>query len=285
MNQYHKITCNYQESTHQIAYQEWGDPHNQKVLICVHGLTRNSQDFNNLAQLLKQDYRIICPDIIGRGKSDYLTNPKYYGIPLYVSDMLTLINHLQLTSINWLGTSMGGIIGMNIASLENTPIKRLILNDLGAYIPHQVIENIGKYLCQKPPIFETFDQVKDYVKKIYAGFGDLTENQWTNLAKYSVNLNQNQQYILNYDYNICHSFQGIKVGQFKPIELWEIWDLIKIPVLLLHGEKSDLLLPETIEKMKENHENLDVKTIKNCGHAPALMSYPQINLIKTWLDR
>ncbi len=281
---YHKITCQNPEGTHKIAYQEWGNPKNEKVLICVHGLTRNSQDFDDLAQVLKQDYRVICPDIVGRGKSDYLINPNYYGIPLYVADLLTLINHLQLTSIDWLGTSMGGLIGMSIACIENTPIKRLILNDVGAYIPATAIQRIGEYLCQKQPIFDNFQQVKEYVKKVYSSFGNLTENQWEKLAKYSVELSDHNQYKLNYDPAISTAFQGLKSGEFQPIDLWQIWDLIHCPVLLLHGENSDLLLSETITKMQENHDNLEVKHLKNCGHAPALMSLDQINLIQTWLN-
>jgi pimeloyl-ACP methyl ester carboxylesterase len=279
----HQILCKNPDGQHQITYREWGEPQQTKVLICVHGLTRNSQDFTKLATALKSDYRVICPDVVGRGESDYLTNPAHYGIPLYVEDLLTLIRQLNFTSVDWLGTSMGGLIGMTIASLENSPINRLILNDIGAYIPEQAIERIASYLTQKAPIFSDLTQVKEYVKKIYSGFGDLTESQWSNLAQYSVKLNQNGQYILNYDPAIATPFLGLKSGQFQPIDFGQIWHLISCPVLLLHGENSDLLLPETIAQMQETNPQLEVKHLANCGHAPALMSSEQIDLIKTWL--
>jgi pimeloyl-ACP methyl ester carboxylesterase len=125
--------------------------------------------------------------------------------------------------------------------------------------------------------------VTEYVKKIYSGFGDLTELQWSDLAQYSVKLNQTGEYILNYDPKIATAFQGIKPGQFKPLDFWQVWSLISCPVLLLHGENSDLLLPETIKIMQENNPLLEVKHLANCGHAPALMSSEQIDLIKTWL--
>jgi pimeloyl-ACP methyl ester carboxylesterase len=250
MSKFSKISCKDSEGEHRIAYQEWGDPNHEKVLICVHGLTRNSRDFDNLAQELQEGYRIICPDVVGRGQSDWLSNPSDYGIPLYVTDLLTLMQQLNLTSVDWLGTSMGGLIGMNIACLENSPIKKLILNDVGAWISEKAIQRIAEYLCQEILIFKDFTQVKEYVKKIYSGFGNLTETQWQDLAEFSVKLNDNGQYILNYDPAISTPFQGLKIDQFKPVNLWPVWDLIDCPIFLLHGENSDLLLPETIDKMQ-----------------------------------
>ena len=284
MNQYHKISCQNSTESYQIAYREWGNPHQEKVLICVHGLTRNSKDFDHLAHELQSNYRIICPDVVGRGQSDWLSHPANYGIPLYVSDLLTLIQQLNLTSVDWLGTSMGGLIGMNIASLPNSPIKRLILNDVGAEVSAASLQRIAKYLCQQPPIFDDLTLVKEYVKKIYSGFGDLTEDQWESLARNSVKLNDQGQYILNYDPAISTPFLQAKHAALKPADLWNMWDLIQCPVLLLHGENSDLLLPETIDKMLVNHPLLTVKHLANCGHAPALMSLEQIDMIRMWLN-
>ncbi|HEY9705499.1 MAG TPA: alpha/beta hydrolase [Allocoleopsis sp.] len=284
MPQYHQLSCQHSTESYQISYIEWGDPHQENVLICVHGLTRNSKDFDHLAQELQSTYRIICPDVVGRGQSDWLSHPANYGIPLYVSDLLTLIQQLNLTSVDWLGTSMGGLIGMNIASLPHSPIKRLILNDVGAEVAADSLQRIAKYLCQQPPIFDDFTLVTEYVKKIYSGFGDLTEDQWEFLARNSVKLNSQGQYILNYDPAISTPFLQAQHAKLKPADLWKMWDLIQCPVLLLHGENSDLLLPETIDKMLINHPLLTVKHLANCGHAPALMSLEQIDMIRMWLN-
>lgn len=285
MSKYHKILGKNSVGTHHIAYQEWGNPQQKKVLIAVHGLTRNSRDFDDLAEELQSDYRIICPDVVGRGESDWLSNPSDYGIPLYISDLLTLIQQLNLTSVDWLGTSMGGLIGMNIAGLPNSPIKRLILNDVGAWIPAKAIQRIAEYLCQEPPTFDDFTKVTEYVKKIYSGFGNLTQAQWESLAKKSVKLNAKGEYRLNYDPAISISLQELKTNQFQPVDLWMVWSLIQCPVLLLHGENSDLLLSETIEQMQENHPLLEIEHLPNCGHAPSLMSLPEIDIIKRWLNK
>lgn len=280
-----QILVQYPAEKRKIAYQEWGNPAQEKVLICVHGLTRNSQDFTYLAQALQKDYRVICPDVVGRGKSDWASDSSHYGIPLYVADLLILLKELNLTSVDWLGSSMGGIIGMSIASLKQSPIKRLILNDVGAWIPSKALERIAQYLCQYPPVFQNLTEVIAYVKNAYSSFGELTNEQWHDLAKFSVILNKNNQYILHYDPAIAKPFERIESGQFKPIDLWSIWNLIECPVLLLHGENSDLLLAETIDQMLINHPLLEVEHFPNCGHAPALMSESQINIVKRWLHK
>jgi pimeloyl-ACP methyl ester carboxylesterase len=284
MGKYYKISCQDSAGEHQIAYQEWGDRHQEKVLICVHGLTRNSQDFTKLAEALQVDYRVICPDVVGRGQSDWLSSSSDYGLPLYVADLLTLLQELNLTAVDWLGTSMGGLIGMSIAYLKQSPIRRLILNDVGPWIPPEAVERIAKYLCQAPPIFEDLIEVREYVKKVYSSFGNLTESQWQDLGRFSVSLNHNNQYILNYDPAIAKPFKCFKSGHFKPVDLWQVWNSIACPVLLLHGENSDLLLPETIEQMLVNHPLLEVEHLPDCGHAPALMSQLQINIVKKWLN-
>lgn len=277
-----KIECVDPGGKHEMAYTEWGDPQNEKVLICVHGLSRNGQDFQDLAKVLQSEYRVICPDVVGRGESDWLTNPSDYGIPLYVRDLLTLIQSLNSRDIYWLGTSMGGMIGMIIASQENSPIQRLILNDIGLLVTVESLQRIVEYLSQSPPNFKDFGQVEEYVKKTYSGFGKLTDQQWKCLANASVKLTPEGVYQFHYDPAIVTPFKG-EMAELKPIDLGGFFALIRCPILLLHGEESDILSQEIIAQMQLIQKTMNVKHWSDCGHAPALMSTEQIEFIRTWL--
>ncbi len=280
---YHYINCQNPQETHRMAYLQWGEKENPKVLVCVHGLTRNSRDFDYLVQNLEQDYRIICPDIVGRGESDWLSEPQGYGLPQYVTDILTMYNQLSLTQVDWIGTSMGGLIGMLIAANYPTLIRRLVLNDVGAFIPKEALERIANYLLQPASEFVNLAEVDLYVRKAYAPFGQLTESQWQHFAKYTVKSKPEGSYRLHYDPNISHSLQAETVAELKDIDLLEVWQKIQCPVLLLHGENSDLLLPETIDRMQEIQPKMDVIHFPDCGHAPALMSVEQIETVRNWL--
>lgn len=276
---YNYINC--QNPDHKMAYLEWGNPHNSKVLICVHALTRNAKDFDFLAQVLAQDYRVICLDIVGRGKSDWLDEAALYGYNTYINDILTLLEYLKIDKVDWIGTSMGGLIGMFFYIKYPDMINNFIINDVGAFIPKEFLKRIAKYLLFGERNFTDFVEVLNYVKKIYASFGNLNEKQWKHLAESTVKSEENGGYSFQYDPKIAHF-----VGDFpnlKDIELWHIWELIKCRTLLIHGENSDLLLPETITKMQKIKPDLDVIHLPETGHAPSLMIPEQINLIKDWL--
>ncbi len=276
---YQYINC--PNPPHKMAYLEWGDPANQRVLICVHGYTRNSRDFDFLAQALSSDYRIICPDIVGRGKSDWLVHEEGYTYSTYISDIFCLLAQLNIKKVDWIGTSMGGLIGMFIAQLPSNPIDKLILNDVGAFIPQEPLRKIAKYVLFGQRNFTNFAEVLDHVKKSYAGFGKLTEAQWKHLAQHSVTVESDHTYTLNYDPKIAYLLRSFP--DIKPVELWEVWQKINCQVLLIHGEDSDILQPETIAKMQSIKPEIKVINISETAHAPSLMTPEQINLIQNWL--
>ena len=283
MVQYEYIECKNSNGQHRIAYTQWGNPENKRVLICVHGFSRTGRDFDYLAATLQQKYRVICPDIVGREKSDWLFNSSDYGLPLYISDMLTLINQLHLSNVDWIGTSMGGLIGMFIASQNNSLINRLVMNDVGPEIfPENLRRWAGQYLSQDRSDFENLTQVTEYVKKFYSGYGALTDSEWEHIAKHTVKKTSEDKYQLHYDFSIIDIFRS-NVGEPKPIDFWQTWSSVSCPVLLLHGEESYLLLPKTIEKMQSIHPQINVKHFP-CGHNPPLLSKEQIGTIADWLN-
>ncbi|MES2355072.1 MAG: alpha/beta hydrolase [Pseudomonadota bacterium] len=266
-------------SFHRIAYTQWGDPQNPRVLICAHGLTRNGRDFDAFAQALENDYRVICPDVIGRGKSDWLTYKPDYGYPLYVSQMAALIAHIGVEEIDWVGTSMGGLIGMLLASLPGTPIRRMVMNDIGPFIPKAALERLKEYVGQAPT-FDAIEALEAYVRKISAPFGPLTDAQWRHLAVHGSYRNSDGKLHLAYDPAIGDAFKD----EQKDVDLWMMWNAVRCPVLVTRGEKSDLLLRETAEKMKVRPQT-EVAEIPEVGHAPMLMDQKQIDVVREFLLR
>ncbi len=273
------IFCTDSAQGHSLHYRQWGDPHQSRVLICVHGLTRNSHDFDVLASHLAQEYRVICPDIPGRGDSDWLAQAQDYNYPQYVSDILTLLKHLELPSVDWLGTSMGGLIGMMLAAQENSPIQRLILNDIGAFLPQAAFQRIADYLNTAKPDFADLTEAEQYLRDVHAPFGALSDEQWQHLARHSTTKQANGTYRLHYDPQIGAAFQS----PIEDVPLWPVWQAVRCPALLLHGVNSDLLLPETIEQMQQIHAALQVIHITDTGHAPALMNAEQRQYIQDFL--
>lgn len=261
-----------------LAYYEWGDSNNTQVVICAHGLTRNGRDFDYLASTLEKDYRVICPDFPGRGQSDWLTDKNSYDYPYYLQAFTALIARLNCQEIDWVGTSMGGLTGMLIASLPNSPLRKLILNDVGPEIPATALASIAEYVGDQPE-FETLDSLKEQLKLTHSGFGSLTEEQWQHLAQHSHRTLENGHFKLSYDPGIAEPFKKLSG---EDIDLWEIWHTLRCPVLILRGAASPLLTKPTALKMAERNRTTLVE-IPNTGHAPALMSDDQIDIIATWL--
>jgi pimeloyl-ACP methyl ester carboxylesterase len=166
---------------HRMAYWEWGDPANPRVLVCVHGLTRQGRDFDTLAQGLCDHYRVVCPDVAGRGRSDWLADPMGYSIPQYVADMVTLLGRLNAETVDWVGTSMGGLIGLGVASLRGSPLRRLVLNDVGPSIQAAALVRIGTYLGL-PVSWSSVDEAADAMWAVSQGFGPHTREQWLRLS-------------------------------------------------------------------------------------------------------
>jgi pimeloyl-ACP methyl ester carboxylesterase len=263
---------------HRVAFTDWGDNANARVLICVHGLTRNGRDFDFLASVLQREYRVLCPDMVGRGRSDWLTIKQDYNYPTYCADMATLMAWLRTEAVDWVGTSMGGIIGMLLAAQPNTPIRRLVLNDIGPFIPKPALERIASYVGADPR-FDRMDDVETYLRRIHAGFGPLTDEQWAHLARHSAKPTTDG-YALVYDPGIAHSFHS---APLQDIDLWAVWDQIRCPVLAIRGGDSDVLLADTAAQMQCRGPQTELVEIAAVGHAPALLAADQIAIVRDWL--
>lgn len=264
---------------HRIVYQDWGDLQNYSGLLCVHGLTRNSRDFDPLARELSKNFRVVCPDMPGRGKSQWLSDPADYSYPTYLNNMAALLARLDLEEVNWVGTSMGGIIGMMLASLPGSPIARLVLNDVGPFLPKEALQRLATYVGADPH-FESIQDLEAYYREIHAPFGSLTEEQWKYLAEHGVRQDPQGGYRQHYDPAIGHPF---KTREIDDVNLWPIWSAVNCPVLLIHGASSDLLTIETVEQMKESKPDMRVVEVPDAGHAPALMGAAEIRSISRWL--
>jgi len=263
---------------HQVAYTEWGDQENPDVLICVHGLTRNGRDFDRLAERLADRYRVVCPDIVGRGRSDWLADKNQYDYSLYTSDMAALLAHLDVRQVDWLGTSMGGLIGLLLAAIPNTPIRRLLLNDIGPHLPLASLERIGAYVGLDLA-FDTFEEATTYLRTVQAGWGALSDTQWQHLAEHGTRRDEDGHWRLSHDPGIAAAFASIEAD----IELWPLWHAVTCPVLLFRGCESDVLLPETVARMQTEGPPLNVIDWPGVGHAPALMDRQQIEAVADWL--
>lgn len=264
---------------HRIAYTDWGDVNNPNVLICVHGLTRNGRDFDVLAQALKDRYRVICPDVVGRGESQWLSHSADYSYPQYLADMNALIARLNVETLHWVGTSMGGLIGMMLAAQPNTPIRRLVMNDVGPFIPKASLERLAQYVGRAPNMESVYD-VEQYLRVVMAPFGKLTDAQWQHMAEHSAKESAPGKWTLHYDPAIADVFKGTVM---EDINLWPFWQGVTCPVMVIRGAESDLLLAETVTQMKANRSNVSSIEIANTGHAPALMDEAQISAVRKFL--
>jgi pimeloyl-ACP methyl ester carboxylesterase len=273
------VQCIGTHGLHRMAYTEWGDPSNPKVLLCVHGLTRNGRDFDFLAQALLDEYRVVCPDVVGRGRSDWLGVKKDYGFPLYVSDMVTLLARLDATTVHWVGTSMGGIIGMLLAGLPHSPISRLVLNDVGPVITATSLQRIGEYVG-RAPTFPTMQDAEAWIRAVAAPFGALTDAQWEHLTRYSVRPVEGG-FAMVYDPGLGDAFREMPI--VTNIDLWDAYRAVRCPTLAIRGAESDLLERSTFEQMGESGPRARLEEIAGVGHAPMFMDDAQIGLVRGFL--
>jgi pimeloyl-ACP methyl ester carboxylesterase len=263
---------------HRVAYTEWAGPPNGRTAICVHGLTRNGRDFDRLAEALSATHRVVCPDIPGRGKSEWLSHGEDYGYPLYLGDMAALIARLDVAEVDWIGTSMGGLIGMMLAAQPGSPIRRLVINDIGPFIAQAGLERIGTYIG-KDPSFQSRAELETYFREVHAPFGKLSDAEWAHLAEHGSRTKPDGTLGLAYDPRIGAAFQG----EQKDIELWPVWDAIRAPTLVLRGAESDLLCREHALAMTERGPRAKLLELRGIGHAPALMAIDQIDAIRDFL--
>lgn len=280
----HQVPCLDTRGLHRTAYWEWGDPSNPRVLVCVHGLTRQGRDFDVLAAAMSDRYRVVCPDIAGRGESDRLTNPMEYGIPRYVADMVTVLARVHAETLHWVGTSMGGLIGLGLASLAASPVSRLVLNDVGPVLEAKAIARIGAYLGL-PLRWDSVEQAADYLLTISKGFGPHTAEQWLALTRPMLRPAEDGGVQLHYDPALAAPFKVTtpEMAAAGEAALWHAYDAITCPTLLLRGADSDLLTAETAAAMTLRGPRARLHQFDGVGHAPTLVAPDQVQVVREFL--
>ena len=274
----HTLLCLGPRSFYRMAYVEWPGPAAARPIVCVHGLTRNGRDFDKLAAALATGARIVCPDMPGRGKSDWLDAAESYAYPTYLAAIGALLARLDVAEIDWVGTSMGGIIGMALAALPGTPIRRLVLNDIGPFIPAAGLARLGTYVGSDPS-FADIAALEADLRRIAAPFGPLAAEDWRHLAAISVRRRPDGTVGYAYDPKIGNAFKG----EPADVDLWATWDAIKVPTLVVRGADSDLLRHEDARAMTERGPRARLVELPGIGHAPALMAPDQIALVCDFL--
>ena len=271
------VRCLDPHGFHWMRYVEWGDEKNPRLLVCAHGLTRNGRDFDTLAAALADQYRVVCPDVVGRGRSDWLRDPADYNYPVYLADLATLMAKLGAETVDWVGTSMGGILGMILAGMPGTPVRKLVMNDVGCFIPKAAISRIGDYLGQEGD-FESVDQIEAAIRAV-SPFGALTDEQWRHLALHSAKQAENGKWRFRYDPGIAKNYNAVAPGD---VDLRPYWSQVHGPVLVIRGEHSDLLLADTLAEMKRRPRTESL-VVRDTGHCPMLMDEQQVGSIRRFL--
>lgn len=260
----------------EIHVTEWGAQH-AEVVIAWHGLARTGRDMDPIAQVLAQRWRVVCPDTIGRGLSQWSPEPQAeYCLAFYERLALSLMDQLGIAHCQWLGTSMGGAIGLKAAagSLRGR-IRRLVLNDIGPELAAPAVARIRSY-AGSPPAFATMGELEGFFRTVYAPYGWLSDAQWRLLTETSARRLPDGRWTPHYDPAMVQQF----IHHPADYDQWDAWDSLDLPVLCLRGEHSDLLLPATAEAMRTRGPRAVVATIPGCGHAPALNTEAQIGLVE-----
>ncbi len=269
-----------QSGFHRLHYTEWGEP-DAPVVLCVHGLTQTARSFDRLAEALSADRRVICLDVVGRGRSGWLADPSGYDFPQYLADVNALVARLGVDSIDFVGTSMGGIMGMLMAAMPNTPLRKLVVNDVGPFIPKAALEWIRDYVGTDP-VFPDLASLEEYLRRIWAPFGELDDREWAHLAETSARKADDGTFALAYDPAIA---VPMKARPVTDVNLWPVWDAIGSDTLVVRGADSLLLLPETAREMTERGPRADLVEIANVGHAPTFSRRAEIEPVTEFLRK
>jgi pimeloyl-ACP methyl ester carboxylesterase len=277
------VQCLGAKGLHRMAYWEWGDPANPHVVVCVHGLSRQGRDFDTLARALCGELRVVCPDVVGRGKSDWLVDATGYQIPAYVADMVTLVARLDVERVDWVGTSMGGLIGLGLAALPKSPVARLVLNDVGLTIEPVFLARLATYLGV-PVRWQSVDEAADALWAISQGFGPHTREQWLALTEPML-VRGDDGFRLHYDPAIAVPIRAITPESAKLGEamMWATYDAVRCPTLLLHGKNSDVLRPDVAQAMTQRGPKAQLVEFAGVGHAPTLVAPDQIAAVREFL--
>ena len=274
------VTCATPSGLHRLAYVEWGDARNPEVLFCAHALTRTGRDFDRLAQALADRYRVVCPDFPGRGESDRLRDAMEYQIPTYVADAVTLIARLDVERVDWVGTSMGGLIGMALAALDDSPIRTLVLNEAGPRVSKASLDRISTYLGRAPR-FPDFAAAEAYVRMVSAPFGPHSDEEWRMLTEHVVRRAADGQWETRYDPALAVPFNA--KTPHEDMEFWPFYDRIRARTLVIRGAESDLLTAATVAEMRMRGPRAAAVELPGIGHAPTLMHPDQIAIVRSFL--
>jgi pimeloyl-ACP methyl ester carboxylesterase len=282
MQKKYTFMCTRGNKQHALTVHEWGQESEKPPVICVHGLARLGQDFAFVGQALSlQGRKTYAIDLLGRGDSDWGESLDDYTIPNYFADMQIFLQQFEGQQIDYIGTSLGGILGMMLAALPNSPIRRLVLNDVGPFIPKESLQRIAKYVRPEHPIFESVAQAAKLMKPVFEPFGPMSAQMWQRMARTSLRAVQGG-YTLHYDPKIATAFvQGVE----QDIALWPAFEAISCPVLVLRGEKSDLLTEATADEMLERGQDCEIVVMPECGHAPSLLHRDHVEEILDFMER
>lgn len=286
------VSCPDTTGSHRMAYWQWGRPDAPHVVLCVHGLSRQGRDFDTLARALLmrggESLRVVCPDVVGRGQSDWLKDPRGYQVPAYAADIGVLLQALQPATLDWVGTSMGGLIGMALAGQPQLPfpIRKLVLNDVGPAISWQAIERIGSYLGD-PLRFASVEEAAEALRRISIGFGPHTQEQWLALTRPMLKPapEGDGRLMLHYDPAIAVPFRALtpESSAQSEVVLWQLYDAIRAQTLLLRGIESDLFARETALAMTQRGPRARLVEFAGVGHAPTLVAEDQVRAVCDFL--
>lgn len=274
----------------QLAYTDWGNPENHHVVVCVHGLTRNCRDFDFLAEALEQDFRVICIDLAGRGRSDWLENAEDYNSAMtYLSDMECVLkhiyrqNHHDCLHFYWVGVSMGGLVGMLLAARQRLSaiyrLRALVMSDIGPFVSSAILSVFAMTIGQDPR-FQSLSELETHMRNTALPYNALTDVQWRHMALYSAR--EYEDGTIGYRYDPVIS-SGFRPSNLRDLNLWSYWNRLDLPILVLRGEKSEVLTPETVSEMQLHQPNVKFVELAGIGHAPMLMDTEQINLVRNFL--
>jgi pimeloyl-ACP methyl ester carboxylesterase len=264
---------------HRVVYYEWGDADNPRVVVCVHGVGRNGRDFDVLGEALAGTHRVLAIDMPGRGESDWLADPNDYVFPTYLTTLVALIARSGVDTVDWIGTSMGGLLGIVAAAQPKSPVARLVVNDVGPVIEATALERIRSYFGANPD-FATYDEIERYIRTVSAPFGRLTDAQWAYVTRTNVRQRADGRWRLAYDPGIAVPFRA----SAAPTDLWGVWDAIRCPTLVLRGGESDLLSSATAAQMAARGPRPAIVEFADVGHAPMLLSPEQIEPVARFLQ-
>ena len=275
-----------------MVVHEWGEPDNDQVLVCVHGLTRVGQDFQALAQRFSATHRVLAPDVVGRGASDWLVDPQHYVVAQYAQDMQEMAAQLNLPPVHWVGTSMGGLVAMMLAGhpersqlFPAIELRSLVLNDVGAVVSGAALGRIGRYLGADP-YFQTVDEAESLVRKIFSGFGEHSDAQWRHLTQVVLHPD-GEGFRFHYDPALSEPFRAafsMVEGENPPdMDLWSLYDNLALPTLLMRGGDSDILTEDVALAMTQRGPRARLLTVPGVGHAPSLVRAGEIESILEWV--